>query len=307
MRPIAALLLLALTGPEATSLLGRPLYSPALAPAVRAEREAQLAAARAQIEAHPGEAAPVDALIWLGRRTAYLGRYREAIAIYTRALALHPDEPRLLRHRGHRHLTLRRFDLARADLERAAALLRGRPDEVEPDGLPNARGIPTSTLQSNVWYHLGLARYLQGDFEGALAAYRECERVSKNPDMLAATVYWLHLTLLRLGRETEAAAVLVPVGADWQLIENHSYHRLLLFFKGERGAEALLAGAGAEESGLDLATVAYGIGAWHLAHGRRQAAQALFQKVLAGEQWPAFGYIAAEAELARAAGGSVLP
>lgn len=299
MRPVAALLLLLLGAapePEAISLLGRPLHAPALPPAVQVERQAQLEAARAQAAARPQD---VEALIWLGRRTAYLGRFREAIAVYTRALERHPDDPRLLRHRGHRHLTLRRFDLAAADLERAAALVRGTPDEVEPDGLPNARGIPTSTLQSNVWYHLGLARYLRGDFAGALAAYRQCELVSKNPDMLAATVYWLHLTLLRLGRETEAAAVLVPVRADWELYENHSYHRLLLFFKGERAAEALLAEAGAEESGLDLATVAYGIGAWHLAHGRRDAARALFERVVAGAQWPAFGYIAAEAELAR--------
>ena len=48
-------------------------------------------------------------------------------------------------------------------------LVAAKPDEVEPDGAPNARGIPRSTLQSNIWYHLGLAQYLAGDFDGILS------------------------------------------------------------------------------------------------------------------------------------------
>ena len=54
--------------------------------------------------------------------------------------------------------------MAIADLRRASQLVAGKPDEVEPDGAPNKAGIPRSTLQSNIWYHLGLAQYLRGDF-----------------------------------------------------------------------------------------------------------------------------------------------
>src|SRR5215213_5684617 len=114
-------------GAEAVSLFGQPLLPPPLAPEVQAEREARLAEARAEAEAHPDD---VDALIWLGRRIAYLGRYREAIDVYTRGLEKHPDEPRLLRHRGHRYISIRRFDLAIADLEKAARLIAGKPDEI---------------------------------------------------------------------------------------------------------------------------------------------------------------------------------
>jgi hypothetical protein len=152
---------------EAVSLLGQPLVAPELPAEVRRDREAKLAEARAAVEARPDDP---DALLWLGRRTAYLGRYREAIEIFSRGASRFPRDARFLRHRGHRHLSLRRFDLAAADLEAAARLVAGRPDEVEPDGLPNAAGIPTSTLHSNIWYHLGLARYLQGDFAAALPA-----------------------------------------------------------------------------------------------------------------------------------------
>ena len=41
--------------------------------------------------------------------------------------------------------------------------------KIEPDGQPNARNIPTSTLNSNIYYHLGLAQYLKGEFEAALS------------------------------------------------------------------------------------------------------------------------------------------
>lgn len=217
-------------GAEAVSLLGRPLVAPALAPDVRRRYEARLAAARAELVRAPGSA---DALVWVGRRTAYLGRFREAIDLFTQGIAKYPDDARFLRHRGHRYLTVRSFERATVDLERAVRLIGGRPDQVEPDGLPNARNTPTSTLHSNSWYHLGLARYLRGDFERALLAWRACLSVSKNADMQVATTHWLYMTLRRLGRTADADAALVPIRRDMDVIENGSYLRLLLMYKGE--------------------------------------------------------------------------
>ncbi len=285
-------------GAQAMSLLGEPLYAPELASEVREEREAELAQARAAYETNPSDA---DAIIWYGRRTAYLGRYREAIDIYTEGLGRHPGDPRFYRHRGHRYVTVRRFDDAIADLEHAAQLIAGTEDEIEPDGLPNALNIPTSTLHSNIWYHLGLAHYLKGDLESALRAYRSGMEVSANPDMLVATSYWLYLTLRRLGREGEAAVVLAPIAADMDVIENHSYHRLLLVYAGELDGEELLEEARAADA-IENATLGYGIANWHAHNGRTQEAEEILRGILQGPQWAAFGYIAAEADLARAGG-----
>ncbi len=279
---------------EAVSLLGQPLVAPELPAEARRDREAKLAEARAEAEARPDDP---EALIWLGRRTAYLGRYRESIEIFTRGVTRFPKDARFLRHRGHRYLSIRRFDLAESDLEAATRLVAGRPDEVEPDGMPNAAGIPTSTLQSNIWYHLGLARYLQGDFAGALEAYRACLEVSKNPDMEVATRQWLYLTLRRLGRAAEAAQVLEPVRLDMDILENHAYHRLLLMERGEIPAASLLAAQGSAD--FDPVTLGYGVGAWSLAEGRREEAVRLFRHVVETGPWSAFGAIAAEAELHR--------
>ncbi len=280
---------------EAVSLLGQPLERPVLSEEFRSEQHFQLTSALSDLEERPDDP---EAIIWVGRRTAYLGRYREAISIYDRGITAHPEHAALYRHRGHRYITLRRLDDAIADLTRASELIAGTADHIEADGLPNARNLPTSTSHSNIWYHLGLAHYLKGDFKSAHAAYERCMRFSTNPDMLAATSHWLIMTLRRLGRTSQANLLLIPIQPQMDIIENHSYHRLLLMTKGFDDPERLLAEA-EEAGGVDHATIAYGVGNWYLTQGRRPRAKEIFEQVVATDVWSAFGYIAAEAELAR--------
>jgi tetratricopeptide (TPR) repeat protein len=270
MRKLACVLLLA--GCASTIPTPPP---PKMAPEVKAQREQQHA----------------DSLIWYGRRTAYLGRYLEAVNIFTDGIRQYPNDARMLRHRGHRWITLRELDKAVADLTKAAELIEGKPDEIEPDGLPNARNIPTSTLQSNIWYHLGLAHYLRGDFESALRAYRRCMLVSKNPDGVVSTSHWLYMTLRRLGRNDEAEAVLAPISTDMDVIENQSYHKLLLMYRGEIAPEELLR--------ENDAAIHYGVANWYLYNGQRDRAKELFHRIVAEKDWAAFGTIAAEADLRR--------
>lgn len=279
--------------PEAISLLGTPLLKPELGAEIRKEREELLAAARRAWERNPGSA---NATIWLGRRTAYLGRYREAIDIFSRGIRRHPGDARLYRHRGHRYITVRELHRAVDDLTRAASLIAGQPDQVEPDGLPNSRKIPTSTLQFNIWYHLGLAHYLRGEFAQAAAAYARCMEVSRNPDSQMATGHWYYMTLRRLGREGEARELLRHLDSDAPVIENESYRALIRMYKGLRTPEELLAEL---REGLDRATVGYGVGNWYRYNRRESDAVRVFEGVLATGEWPAFGLIAAEAEIAR--------
>jgi tetratricopeptide (TPR) repeat protein len=279
--------------PEATSLLGRPLFAPALAEDDRDRMEGELAEARAALDRDPADP---DRLIWVGRRTAYLGRYREAIAIYSTGIERHPDDARFYRHRGHRYISVREFDNAMADLERAAALIAGQPDQVEPDGQPNARGIPTSTLQSNIWYHLALARYLSRNFTGAADAWSAARSTVDNPDNLVAASNWLYLALRRSGRDADARAVLDAIRADLDVIENTSYHALLLLYKGERDAEELVASA---TDGASGSAVRYGVGAWLLLEGREEEARRIWRDMVEQPDWASFGHIAAERELAQ--------
>ena len=297
MRVVMSILLLAAVIPRAA----RPQEPlPVLPPQVRSAYEARLAEARRAYEHTPNDA---DSIVWLGRRTAYLGHYREAIGIFTEGIGKHPKDARMYRHRGHRFITIRDFSRAIADLERGLELVRGKPDEVEPDGIPNARGIPTSSLHSNLRYHLGLVYYLTGDFGRAAAIYSEdvaTARATDNPDRLVSASHWLYMALRRTGKTAEATAVLQPVTSDLPVIENGSYHRLLLLYRGDLTPDSLLPGLNRDAlSSVEHVTLGYGIGNWHLYNGRREEALAIFRKVAASPQWAAFGYVAAEAELKR--------
>lgn len=269
---------------------------PQLSAETRRDFEARLARARADYEKAPNE---VDKVIWLGRRTAYLGRYKEAIAIYTDGIRKSPSDARLYRHRGHRFITLRCLEAAIADFKTAAKLVKGKPDEIEPDGLPNARNIPTSTLQSNIWYHLGLAHYLKGHFLRALSAYREAEKVSNNPDMLVATTHWLYMTLRRLGRQPEAKKALAAIGDGLDVIENGDYYKLIKLYQGKLKPSDVMNDRSQSANTLSNATVGYGLGNWFLYNRRQVEAKRIFEQTVAGNQWASFGYIAAEAELGR--------
>ena len=140
---------------------------------------------------------------------------------------------------------------------------------MEPDGQPNARNIPTGTLKTNIYYHLGLAHYLKGDFERAAEAYRLCMQHSKNADMQVATAHWQYMTLRRLDRAEEAKKVLEPITADMDVFENGSYHKLLLMYKGESAADALLAAARPADSMRRRSATASRTGTCTTAGGRK--------------------------------------
>jgi tetratricopeptide (TPR) repeat protein len=257
--------------------------------------EADLANALKRLESNPKD---LDVLIWAGRRTAYLGKYQQSLDYFSKAIALHPGAAAPFRHRGHRYITLRCFDKAIYDFERAVALTNGLPDEVEPDGMPNEQNIPTSTLQSNIWYHLGLAHYLKGDFDKAVESYKVCLSVSRNPDMYMATANWYYLALLRSGKKAAAANFLASIDTSVTLIENHVYMRLIkLHQAGHVPADPLVFLQ--QEAGLEGVTYAYGLGAFLLTRGEKEKARQVFRHIVQLQQWGAFGYIAAEEEMKR--------
>jgi tetratricopeptide (TPR) repeat protein len=275
--------------PEAVSLLGKELFS--------AEPSAELMerynAARTEYLQNPDDA---DAIIWYGRRTAYLGSYNEAIVIFSEGALKFPEDARFLRHRGHRYLSIRQFEKAIKDFDKASLLIMGTEDIVEPDGMPNALNIPLSSLHDNIYYHLGLAYYLTEEYITAAKVYETATRVNRNNDMLVSRAHWHWMTLMRQGDAEQAAAVVADIGADWEIIENMAYHRLCLVYKGELTIE--------EITSDDLAGSAgdafwYGVGNWYLVNGEQEKAKEVFEQILAGPGWASFGYIAAEADYAR--------
>jgi tetratricopeptide (TPR) repeat protein len=274
-------------GAQAISLQGEPLYAATPSDNVLSKLED----AKNAYDADPENA---DNIIWYGRRTAYVGDYRKAIRIYTEGILKFQDDARFYRHRGHRYISIREFDMAIQDFEKATTLIEGKEDLIEPDGMPNAKNIPISSLHSNIWYHLGLAYYLKHDLENALRVYRIGIETSNNNDKLVSTTHWLYMIHRLLGMKDEAEKALEPIHKDMNIIENQVYHRLCLFYKGELTLEEI---AGQEFSNIMNDAAAYGVGNWYLYNNQRDEAKQVFEQILKNNTWASFGYIAAEADL----------
>ncbi|QQS45427.1 MAG: tetratricopeptide repeat protein [Acidobacteriota bacterium] len=264
--------------PEVVSPLGTRFHA-------QPEDKAATGLARQKLEADPRN---IDLVIALGRTQATTWHYNDAIETYTRGIKIAPNDARLYRHRGHRYISIRQFAKAVRDLEKAAKL----------DG-----------QDFDIWYHLGLAHYLRGDFPKAVEAYKRCYAVAeaareKSPadaegrdDSLIAISDWLYMTYRRMKDEAGAAKVLERITPGMKVKENTSYYDRLLMYKGLKSEADLVNVEKATD--LEIATLGYGVGNWHLYNGDREKAETIFRKIVSGKYWPAFGFIAAEAELSR--------
>ncbi len=275
--------------PAAYSLSGQPL----MAPEPSEDLLAEFAKRQRAFQDNPADP---DKLIWYGRFAAYKGDYPGAIEIFTQGTEKFPDDARMLRHRGHRYISTRKFDEAIVDLKQAAKMVAGQANEIEPDGMPNERDIPVSTLHGNIWYHLGLAYYLKHDFENALRAYTRCLETSNNPDNVVSATHWLYMINRRLGRKDDAGTCLDRVELEMDIIENMNYHRCCLFYKGLITLEELQADT---DSGPAGDSIAYAIGNWHFYNDEQELARRQFEKLIDSGSWASFGFIAAESDLAR--------
>ena len=254
--------------------------------------ESKLEQAKANLEKDPS----ADNLIWLGRREAYLGNYETAIDIYSKGTIKYPKDARFYRHRGHRFISTRCFELAIKDFKKAVGLTRYKDNEIEPDGLPNALGIPTSTLQGNIYYHLGLTYYIQKKYHKARYAYEICLKLAENNDSYIAAANWLYVIYRHLGQDRRASKLLSTINDDMNLIENHSYHTILKLHQGKLDPVDL---ENEIMNGQSLAntTLAFGLGNYYSINDNEQKAQSLFDMITKGNQWSAFGYIVAESRL----------
>ena len=126
-------------------------------------------------------------------------------------------------------------------------------------------------------------------------------KVSTNDDSITATSDWQWMTYMRLGDKAAAAKVLERITPKMDILENGSYHSRLLMYKGLEKPETLLDSANADD--LTIATQGYGVGNYYLVTGDTAKAKEIFDRVLAGKQWAAFGYIAAEVDRAKMPGG----
>lgn len=275
------------------SLFTTPLGKTFEIPTPSAELMAQYQEAKSTFESNPED---VEAIIWYGRRTAYLGQYRQAIDIYSKGLEKYPNDPRLYRHRGHRYISIREYERAIGDFEKASKLIAGTTDEIEPDGMPNALNIPVSSLHSNIWYHLGLAYYLTHQYDKAYTAYLKCRESGSHYDNIVSSTHWLYMIQQRLENPDKADSLLAPIHSDSTVIENQSYADLCRLYKGWIPVDSLIQEGPGNPSND---AVRYGVANWYLYNGDTAKARQLMEELVKEKAFSSFGYLAAEGDLLR--------
>jgi tetratricopeptide (TPR) repeat protein len=217
----------------------------------------------------------VGLIVALGVAQSGAQQFREAIATFTRGLAIAPDHAMLYRWRGHRYLSVREFDRAMADL---------------------TRGYGLDSLSYGILFHLGVLRFIQGDFNGAADAFRRGQKIPPNPGELAGSTDWLWMSLMRAGRTADAAAMLASRRGD-TLPTGYGYTTRLQLYRGEIGPDQVFTPA--DTAAVQVATLSYGIGNWYLVQGDTTTARQWFERAVRSGGWAAFGFIGAERELGR--------
>lgn len=230
-----------------------------------------VARAQAALTADPKN---VQRYIELGVAQSGARQFREAIQTFTRGMAVAPNDPMLYRWRGHRYLSVREFDKAQADL---------------------TKGLALDSTNYGILYHLGIIRFVRGDFAGAAQMFSRAQPRAPDAGELAGSTDWLWMSLMRAGRKADAEAMLAR-RPDSLPVDN-AYARRLKLYRGEIGPDAVITPADTVD--VQAATLAYGLGDWYLVRGDTATARQYFDRSVKSGGWPGFGFIVSEVELKR--------
>ncbi len=234
------------------------------------------AVARAQ-QALAANLKDLNLIIALGTAQAGVRDMRGAVVTFTKGLETHPNNALLYRWRGHRHLSLREFDAALADF---------------------ASGLKTDSTVYGIWFHLGIVKFVRGDFNGAADAFTRAQPHAPDAGELADSTDWLWMSLLRAGKHAEAQAMLDRKPDSLKVADpEYAYVKRLRMYRGQVKPEALITTT--DTADVQQATLNFGLGNYYIVKGDTAHAKQAFERVVRSGGWPGFGFIVSEAELKR--------
>ena len=235
-----------------------------------------------------------DDFIEMGRQLVATARYKEAVENYTTGLNKFPESFKLLRHRGHRYLTLRRLDLVVKDLLKARDLIKLQPDSWEYD----AEGKKTDTYQHQIEYHLGVFYFIKGSYREAVAAFEKSLMDAHAGNEIVGTTDWLYNSYQRNGQKMNAEKLLATITPEFKADHEQAYFRRIMFYKELIQPDELVDETMApEKMNVQDVTKLYGLANWYSFQGNPEKGKELYARILQSNSWPAFAYLASETEL----------
>jgi tetratricopeptide (TPR) repeat protein len=274
--------------PQAYSLSGKPLFSPVHDAKVLRRSDSVIQTIRSKSKLSE------DDFIEIGKQLVATARYKEAVENYTTGLNKFPESFKLLRHRGHRYLTLRKLDLVVKDLLRARDLIKSQPDSWEYD----AESKKTDTYQHQIEYHLGVFYFIKGAYKEAVAAFENSLKDAHIGNEIVGTTDWLYNSYQRNGQRKEGEELLATITPDFNADHEQAYFRRIMLYKGViKPKELVDETASPEKMNVQDVTRLYGLANWYGFQGQNQKAKELYARIVQSNSWPAFAYLASETEL----------
>jgi hypothetical protein len=161
----------------------------------------------------------------------------------------------------------------------------------------SAAWLSTGPTNYGILFHLGVLDFVEGDFNGQPACSPGAAARTFDGGELAGSTDWLWMSLARVGRSVEARAMLARRPDTLPAPPGYAYVSRLKLYRGELTPETLISAS--DTADVQVATLNFGLGNWHLVRGDTVRAKAAFERAVRSGGWPGFGFIAAEAELAR--------
>jgi len=281
-----------ITGAEAISFSGKPLFAPKADSATLHKTDSTINAIKSK-----GDLSEED-YIHIGQQLVASNRFKAAVDTYSDGLSQYPDSYKLLRHRGHRYISIRQLDPALVDLQRAEELIRNQPDVPEYD----AAGNVTGTYQHWIWYHIGLYYFFNQAYIQAAPAFEKCLEASRNNKNIVGASDWLYNIYMRLDEKEKAQQLLDAITPDMDTDREHPYFRRVMLYKGVITPEELVdVNQDPAKTSVGDVTKMYGLANWYAYQGEKEKAMDLYKKIVQSKSgWPGFAYAAAEKELANA-------
>ncbi len=139
-----------------------------------------------------------------------------------------------------------------------------------------------------------MAYYLQNDLPNVYRAYSNRIVREKYDDNLVSGGHWLYMIIRRMEQEDQAIEAIQGVHSNMDIIENHSYYKMCLFYRGLM-EELELHPIEANSSSDDV--LDYRLVNWHLNHNQdtvraKQYVEQLFEN---GNKY-FFAYIVTESD-----------
>ncbi|MDB4913825.1 MAG: tol-pal system protein YbgF [Gemmatimonadetes bacterium] len=218
----------------------------------------------------------VDKIITLGLAQSAVKQYKEAIATFSRGIALAPRNPILYRWRGHRYISIGAFDKALADL---------------------TRGNTLDSMNYDILYHLGVAHFERGEFSKAADTFIRARRRAPNANEFASVADWLWMSASRAKRPTDAQGALAAMTDTVKMTTPTAYWQRLSLYRGITTPAEVLTKT--DTAAVQVATLSFGVGNWYLVRGDTANAKLWFHRAVDSGGWPGFAFFASETELKR--------